>query len=244
MKKSIFPILIVLLGLLLTGCQSMPSLLPNRQPLTLTIDQITPDGTPGQYALHGQTTLPEGTELIVTAVRPLISSTPEVILSEDAIPSTLARTTVSVTQDGRWQTQLQLWQISPEGHYQENWQGQDPTAALGLSPGQDVMFAATLSPSALARTQQKNLQDLRRLGNHPIFNVTPAGEPYLETQKTLTVPLPNSNLTATVPPPNPDSSLWVDRGTQNGPEISFTGQQSLPFTENDNLPIAASHRLQ
>lgn len=242
MKKSFLPIVLVLCVLLLGGCQPFSTLFSNQQPLTLTIDQIQTDSQPGRYALIGQASLPDGTELIVSAVRPLISSNPEVDLSEAAIHSTLARNS-AVVKNGGWQAQLQLWQASPQGSYQESWQMQDALDPLALSPQKDVVFAVVLSPGSLAQSQQKSLNDLERLGENPVFNVTPAGEPYLEARKSLTVALPNPNGVATLPIQTPAPSPWVGRSNQVQTDTSFTEEQELPFAENDNLPVQASNLL-
>jgi hypothetical protein len=243
MKKLILPLFIIALGLLIGGCQPLASLLPQTQPLTLTIDQIAPDSTPGQYVLFGQTSLPDDTVLTVSAMRPLTSSSPAVTLSETVLPDTLARQSVTV-EEGRWQAQLKLWQVSLEGRYQENWQMQKTISARSLSPDQDVVFAVTLSPIALLQSTQKTLKDARQLGDNPIFNVTPTGEPYLEARKLLSVPLPNGNQTATAIPANAVDSPWADRSVQNRTETSFAQPPSLPFMETDNLPVPTNHRLQ
>jgi len=243
MKKLILPLFIIALGLLIGGCQPITSLLPQSQPLTLTIDRIAPDSTPGQYVIDGHTSLPEDTALIVSAVRPLTSSSPEVTLSETVLPDTLARKSVTV-QEGRWQAQLNLWQVSPEGRYRENWQMQETVSTSSLSPHQDVVFTVILSPIALLQSTQRNLKDFQQLGDNPVFNVTPTGEPYLEAQKSLTVSLPDGNQTATAIPANVVASPWADRSGQSQTETSFTQPQSLPFVETDNLPLKANYRLQ
>lgn len=243
MKNSILSILVLVLGLFLAGCQSLGAVIPDQPPVVLTIEQVKPDSNPGQYVLYGQTSLPDGTELTVSATRPLTSSAPEVSLSEPVVHSTLARSSAT-TENGRWQTQLQLWQASPEGLYQEIWQMQEPLASLPLSPQQEVLFAVTLSPNALAQSEQKPLKDLKRLGKSPAFNVTPAGEPYLESRQALAVSLPSPNRTATVPTQNSKPSLWAGRTAQSQMDSSFTSDQGLPFAENNNLPITASNVLQ
>ena len=242
MKKMILPVLILVLGLVFTGCQAAPIFISGSPSLTLTIDQIVPDGNPGQYALQGQTSLPDGTEFVVSAVRSLSSASPEVNFSEEAIYGTLARGT-AIAEAGRWQTRLNLWQPSSAGTYQEIWQIQEPFASLDLVPSQDVFFAVTLSPSAFAQSKQDNLTDLKRLGDNPNFNVTPTGEPYLEARKPVTVPFPNGNLTATVSSLSPSESPWADRTNSNQTDTSFSREQELPFAENDNLPVTDSQSL-
>lgn len=243
MKNSILLILILVFGMLCSSCQMASGLSPAGSPLQITIEQVIPENNPGQYALYGETSLPDGTEFIVSAIRPLTSSTPEVSLSEEQIYGTLARKT-AVAENGRWQAKLQLWQVSPDNIYQEIWQMQEPLASLPLAPKQEVIFAVTLSPSTLARNPQKFTPDSNSLGKNPLFNVTPNGEPYLEARETITIPLPNPNLLVTRTSQTGEKFSWAGRSTSSQVNTTFEDQGELPFNQNDNLPMTFSHSLQ
>ena len=243
MKKLILLISILVLTGILSGCQPVSKLAFNPPPLQLTIEQVSPEETPGQYALFGQTSLRDGTEFVVSAVRPLTSAEPNVSLSEENLYGILARTT-AIAENGRWQAQLQLWQISSNNRYQESWQMQDPLASLPLAPDPEVAFAVTLSPSAFALNQQKISQDLNSLGKSPLFNVTPAGEPSLEARKNVTIPLPNPFLAVTNAASATEALLWEGRSASDQTATTFEGEQPLPFAEDDNLPMTASQMLQ
>lgn len=227
----------------LSGCQTFSSLAFSPPPLTLTIEQVSPEQTPGQFALFGQTSLQDGTEFVVSAMRPLTSSEPEVSISDDKLYGTLARTT-AIAENGRWQAQLRLWHVSSNNRYQEIWQMQDPLASLPLSPDEEVVFTVTLSPVAFAIDQQKLSQDLNSLAQSPLFNVTPAGEPYLEARKSVTMPLPNPYLAVTRAPQVRQNFSWEGRSASGQNDTTFGGEPVLPFAENDNLPTTTRQTLQ
>jgi hypothetical protein len=243
MKRTLLVTLLLGLVLLGSGCQSFSAFRSEQPSLAMTIDQINPDGKPGEYILYGQTSLPDGTELVISAVRPLTSSDSQVSLSDATIYGTLARTS-AIAENSRWQTHLKLWQVSSTGAYQEYWQMQEDLDSLELAPSPDVEFLVTFSPPSLARAKQSDLGNLKQLGESPLFQVTPDGEPYLEARKVQAVPLPNPNMAVTVFPPEAESSPWAGRNTLAPTDTSFDSQPELPFAENDNLPITAGHSLQ
>lgn len=243
MKRTLLLALLLGLALLGSGCQALSALSSSQPPLTMTIDQITSQSSPGEYALYGQTSLPDGTKFVISALRPLTSSDPDLALSDETIYGTLARSS-AIAENGRWQTQLSLWQVSSTGTYQEIWQMQDALADLELSPSSNVEFLMTLTPRTLAQIKQANLKDFNQLGKSPLFQATPDGEPYLEVRKAQPVSLPNSQMAVTVPPIETDASPWDGRSTLAPSSATFNDQPTLPFAENDNLPIPARHSLQ
>lgn len=209
-QGSLTALLTLLAISICSGCSfvKMPLNLSNPPTdVTLAIEQIEPSGRPGVYNLVGSTNLPDNTEVTISAIRYLL---PEAVPVVDTnLPyAILARQTAEVNA-GRWQARLNLWQVAPDGRYQEAWQ------RAGLQSGTEasasVTFMATLEPlDQVANLEQQLDAENKRLAGNQV-RYTPEGEAYLQTSQSLNLPLPTER---TTPPPVRVEDInggWGDR---------------------------------
>lgn len=185
------------------GCGILPST-SALAPLTidLGITQVDASNQPGRYEVSGNTTLPNGTELTVSAIRDL-----KAIATENDLYSILDRQ-VTTVEDGRWTSTLNLWQVASDGQFQETWQTETFPVDETFRPLPGVVFSVTLEPKdATMLKAQIERQDAPRLKAIEQYNVD--GELYLQATKTQTVSLPFGS---TLPPEN--TNLVRDLRTQ------------------------------
>lgn len=232
----------VLVVVLASGCDRLPVIgRGGENPIALTIEQIAETGQPGAFTLSGTATLPNQTPLTVSAVRRLSTEANDPSSGSAPLFSVLDRKS-AVVQDGRWQAQLELWEVSPEGFYQESWQQADK--GLGLSQASaGVEFRATLEPMDLSRTKVKNRSAILDQATNPLLNFTPGGQPYLKVSESRVVALPSSSVMASTGIPTANRSGWQGRSLTDNPANSLTEQQPLPFQESDNLPLPDTNLL-
>lgn len=182
--------------LLLTsgGCKTIawlnPTLAP--QPIDLTIVQVEPENS-GSYTVSGNTTLPDKTQITVSAVRYFKDTTQAVSTSERNY-AILDRQIAEVSQ-GSWETRLNLWQSSASGQFQEAWQVKfDPEQRI--EPDATVTFLATLEPTNQPAAFKKQVESLDSAQQVAITRFTTDGELYLQAEKTLSVPPPQGRSSA------------------------------------------------
>ena len=202
-------LLLALTLVVCTGCQTtalLPTSAPVAEPTTLTLE-ATALGA-GEFALAGTTNLPNNTQLTAIALRPLIpeGATP----GDKPLYSVLDYRPVTVA-NGQWSAQLNLWQVATDGRYQEPWQAEAKALNLAAQPSETVQFAITLAPhhlaAALSGRQAQGEQ--RRLAG--VLRVTPAGEPFLWADQTLTVGLPSGQTTPPLDLLARTNGGWGDR---------------------------------
>jgi hypothetical protein len=232
----------VLIVVLTAACDRLPSISrAGENPVALTIEQVAETGQPGAFTLSGTATLPNQTPLTISAVRRLSTEANDSSSEPEPLFSILDRKS-AVVQDGRWQAQLTLWQVSPEGFYQEPWQ----RTGDGLAPSQassTVEFRAALEPPDLSRAKVKNRAAILDQATNPLLNFTPEGQPYLTVSESRVVALPSSSVAASAGMPTASRPGWQGRSLTDSPANSLTERQPLPFQESDNLPIPETNLL-
>lgn len=205
----------------------------------LEIKSVEPAGSNGVYNVAGSTNLPESSKIVVTAVRYLvpIAGQQAGVLDDKANNnrSILARQVIEV-QQGQWQTNLNLWQVAPNGRFQESWQPYQTQTKL--RPDSNVTFIATFEPAD--QLKKSNLQlDPQQL------RVTNQGELYLQAHQTLPISLPVGKTTPPLEQPqdlnnklvNPPQILEASTLTSN---TSFL--RSAKFRQS-NAPLKSSEFL-
>ncbi|MUH01094.1 hypothetical protein F7734_56070 [Scytonema sp. UIC 10036] len=191
-----------------------------QESVQLEVTSVQPMGINGMYNIEGSSNLPDSSLVSVAAVRYLVSTEgkQQKSLEEANINrSILAREIVQVKQ-GQWQADLNLWQVAPDGRYQEAWQANQ--SQMNLRPDRSVRFIATFEPTAQLKKSNKQLESKQ-------LRFTNEGEAYLQAHQTLQVPLPTGK---TVPPLQKDS---------NG----ILGNQSQPPTLIANAPLVSSTKF-
>lgn len=242
MTKQIFAKLLLLVLVLATACDRPSSGLfgwGQNRTADIVIEQIAETGQPGQFTLTGTTNLPDQTLLTVSAVRRIGPSPSREAAAEAPRHAILDRKS-AVVKEGRWQTQLQLWETSAEGTYQENWQTIVTNDIDPASISSSVDFLATLEPIDLARSSPMARADVLESTNSPLLNFTPDGEPYLRAIQSRVVALPNSALTA-ARLPQVEQETWEGRLNQS--EIDTSEVPQTPFMDADNVLLPEQNRL-
>ena len=232
----------LLLGLLLPGLLLLTGCTPwldafNRStstPLEFRIGQVEATDRPGLYTVIGETTLPQKTRITVTALRSLAqteaqpgSLTPAQVLSNYAI---LDRQIAEVRQ-GKWQVELNLWQVAANGEFQESWQLNQSKLGVHFRPQPEVTFSAMLEPAHQPAELQPRLE---KLGNSPrasLVQYTPEGERYLQASQTLAIALPTGKTTPPTAPEQPKPTSQAIKATP------ATEQEGKPWKQT-SMPIA------
>ncbi len=175
----------------------------------------------GEVTLSGLTNLPPQTQLTALALRYLVPTEP---VATDAAPTfaILDYQTTTVT-DGQWNRDLNLWQVAPDGRYQEAWQAQTNRLDLAVQPDETVHFVITLDPQQfLAALSHHSLQDGFRLPPG-LVRTTPGGEPMLWADVSQSLALPQGQ---TTPPANrhqANNGGWGER-------YRLVAEPPLPYT--------------
>lgn len=232
-------LLLALSGAIATGCASVKlprwrsqSPLKNAD-LTLTAQPTT---APGEYAVSGTAELPPNTELNVLAVRQLrLEQSPLTTLEPKSTYSILTYETVTVTSD-RWQTNLTLWQVAPDGAYREAWQLQASELDLNVIPEEEVFFLATLGPvDDLAVIERELALANQRLARRNI-QITADGGRFLQTGQILTIDLPTDK---TAPIATREEDLnggWGNRYLEL-PDLPNDRQLQFPNQRQTDAPV-------
>jgi hypothetical protein len=231
--------LIVWLPLLIAcgGCTNLPSWLNSpfaSDPIGLSIRQVQSVERPGIYTVAGSANLPDKTQVTVTAIRYLQGNGQ--LLTADANPfySILDRQLAEVAQ-GNWETSLNLWQVAPDGKFQEAWQLNSQNFAVPLEPDPTVTFLATLDPSNQPVNFQEQVENQDEALQAALTRFTTDGELYLEANKTMTVALPTGS---TTPPPAPSSNTRQSRSQATSPPSSTATPEPPATWSQTNAPLS------
>ncbi len=215
------------------------------------IQSIQKENNNGLYKIAGSTNLPESSRIAITAVRSLRLTTAntEVIIDDNGNinRSILARQIVEVKQ-GRWEADLNLWQVAPNGNFQEVWQlNQD---LKKFTPESKVTFIATFNPVAQLPSSDKSSDKQNPQQSTPQFQqlegesirFTNEGEKYVQARQFRSIPLPVGNTTP--PPAKPED---FNDGWGNRYQIKARSQDRVlpPLTksEQSNSPLRSSEFL-
>lgn len=193
---SMLPLLVVC-----SGCTALPNWFNatlSPAPVGLTIRQVEPAGQPGNYTIAGSASLPDQTQITIAAVRYFQSVAPaEAEAGFNPNYAILDRQTALVNQ-GNWEAKLNLWQVAPDGQYQEAWQLGD---SVQLEPASTVSFLATLDPPNQPSDLKAKVENQDDSVQATLARFTTDGELYLQAVKTLPIALP----TGSTAPPTPSA---------------------------------------
>jgi hypothetical protein len=166
--------------------------------VTLNLN-VTAADIPGVYRIAGETNLPDKTQLTIAAVRQLsLKNSAAANFKLNPTYSILAYQPVTVT-GGKWSTQLNLWQVAPNGKYQETWQLEQTRLGLSLQPAEEVIFLATLTPpDKLSRLEQQLADRGMRLAGGTVLS-TPDGQRYAQVNQVIAVALPTGETSPPIP---------------------------------------------
>ena len=198
---------VAVLSTLMAGC------IPLRLPTQLSeanLQMQVASTRAGTYTVNGTAELPNNTQLKVAAIRYLY---PANVISDRLNPkptyAILDYQSAKVT-DGRWQTELKLWQPGKDGNLWESWQLHQTQLGLAFKPMERVVFLATLSPiDRLPQLEQQLAAQGLKLNNGIIYTTT-EGARYAQIDRVLPISPPvngNQTPTATADP----NYGWGDR---------------------------------
>ncbi len=189
------------------------------EPLELSIRQIEPAGNPGHYRVTGRAALPDQTQVTVSAIRYLNLSRSN--STGEPVYAVLDRQFAEVSQKD-WETTLNLWQVAPDGKFQEAWQ-LNQQSLPSLQPESDVTFLVTLEPSRQPDGLRARVENQDKLLQATLSRFTTDGELYLQAQKALTISLPTGS---TSPP------LTTPVSNRQQPEVQANNSSNPQETES------------
>jgi hypothetical protein len=225
--------------LLVVLCASCSSPKPPEVALKLSVQ---PASSSGLYNVTGSTNLPEHSQITVAAIRYLRPTDQEFLDSDpNATYSILARQIVEVSQ-GKWQANLNLWQVAPDGRFQEAWQLNQSQIGLSLNPASEVSFVAIFDPATQPPKRKKNeeVQDFRG----SLVRFTLEGQPYVQASQTLQVSLPVGRRPPPVLKAEDMNGGWGNRyEVKPQPAVAINIRPQLPKTNQTDAPLSPSEFL-
>ncbi len=225
--------------------------------VSLEIKNVQSTGSNGQYKVMGSTNLPKASRIAIAAVRYLrpadeqqnIDSSVNLNINR----SILDRQVIRVNDKGEWEANLNIWQVAPNGSYQEVWQANQVQTTL--TPESDVTFTATFDPGSQADITEKpsekpsnqkleesqpQIQELEGKS----LRFSDKGEKYVQASLSQSVSLP---IAKTTPPQQQVEDInggWGDRYIIK-PEAIASGTVLSPPTKSrqTTAPLTASEYL-
>lgn len=190
LQRSLVVVGLAVLLLTSGGCKAVAWLNPSfaPRPIELSIEQVEPENS-GRYTVSGNTTLPDKTQITVSAVRYFKDNAQASGSSAPDLNYAILDRQVAEVAQGNWETQLNLWQSSANGQFEEAWQIKVDSAQR-TEPEPTVIFLATLEPENQPAYLQKQVEALEPSQQLAITRFTTDGELYLQAVKTLAVPPP------------------------------------------------------
>lgn len=233
-----------------TGCSQvslkagqLPTLLPDLSSEAQFQLRVTPSERPGVYTVAGTTNLPNQSRIAIVAVRYLRSNKPQSPnLKPNLTYSILAYQDVLVNK-GKWQANLNLWKVAPNGEFKEAWQLEQAKLGIKLEPETGVTFLATVASteSLTDLEQQLQKQGIKLVSN--VVRTTVEGERYVQANQILPVALPTGQTTP--PPQRPDdlNGGWGPRYLLI-PEPPNTNNFEQPNKRRTNAPLSPTELMQ
>ena len=249
MNRTIVFVFFSLLVLLNSSCTflqtSTSNFVASATPIEFSIDDINAVGQAKSVNVGGQASLPNGSQLAISAIRVLEESVADDSIDNEPIYTILDRQFVTVENE-RWQANLDLQRPDINGNSFENWQF-DPTLLKGkLSPDPKVIFLLTLEPTNLSDNEQQALSESEINDGNTQLAYTSSGEPYLQVERTVAIEVPSGN-----PAKEKDESTlasysqaWQSRSVYKPEVDSLNEAAQIPFSENDNFSLPDSNMLQ
>ena len=199
LKASLLLLPLIISTLALSGCGLTTSWFNtgfSPAPLNLNLQQIQVTSKPGSYTITGDTSLPEGSKVTVSAVRYLNGGVELVIDSSSDVPYAILDRQLAVVNQGTWQTTLNIWQTASDGRYQEPWQLSQTEAGVIFEPDPDITFMATFDPVNQPEGFKIQVEGQDEALQAALARFTTDGELYLQSSKTLSVALPTGKTSA------------------------------------------------
>jgi hypothetical protein len=227
-------------------------------PTQLEIKNVESLDSQGTYKVTGSTNLPDSSRIAIAAVRYLRSAQTQDAsasnLETDVNRSILVRQFAKV-KGGQWEADLNLWQVAPNGKYQEAWQTNQ--SLVRLTPENDVSFIATFDPQSQLVTsetseQSENISIDEKSQKQPLvtnlegksLRFTNEGEKYIQASQVVSVAIPTGKTTPPGLKAEDINGGWGNR-FQIQPQSVSTGITPLPISKSrkTNAPLTAAEFL-
>ncbi|MBE7383501.1 MAG: hypothetical protein F6J95_019050 [Leptolyngbya sp. SIO1E4] len=247
MNKVFVSVLLVLLMAIGSGCSRLSSSWRNFVDPEIGVDFLVNDvniaGQSGNISLQGTASLPDGTQLAVSAVRILEEAATNE--AADSLAYAILDRQSAVVENAQWQATLALQQVDANGAAFENWQSNPNLMQETLSPSPQVLLMVTLEPTHFSADIEDVLTNAVINGGDSQLSFTANGEPYLQISQSVAIQIPPGTVAQ-----GDDFTLaqtddiWQERSSYNPRVDQVNETPELPFTEADNLPLPASNMLQ
>lgn len=224
---------LVLLLFLSYGCNFQP----NQPVVDLKINSVQQVGSPGVYSVTGSTNLAAASKINVIAIRYLRSANEDFLATNtNSNYSILARKTVEV-QQGKWQANLNLWEVAPNGSYQEAWQVNQADGELAADLQKGVTFMAIFKPRNEPDPNQPQLKG-------SLVRFTNEGNEYVQASQTIPINLPTLKTAPPVAKVEDMNGGWGNRSQlPPQPSTSATVRASIPNIKQTDAPLSPSEFL-
>jgi hypothetical protein len=226
----------VVLSIVVVGC-SPPKSAP-KSPLSIQVD---PSNNAGEYTITGSANLPENTQITVMAIRSLDVADPQFAKSY-SYTSILDRRFAEVRQ-GQWQTQLNLWQVDPDGHFQETWQLDRDQWTFDPTPAAEVTFVALIEPDNQIPTLRQTFQAQGPPSTQNVVWLPTERTWYVQATQRLPVTLPTGK---TKPPQLKAEDInwgWGERAATKPPKSTNAKPRPTQPLEPDKTPLTPSQLM-
>lgn len=198
LKQSLLLLPLIISILMVSGCSLTNNWFNagfSPAPLSLNLQQVEPTAKPGNYAIKGDTSLPEGSKITVSAVR-YLNGVQLVADSTSDIPYGILDRQIAEVNQGTWQATLNIWQTAADGRYQEPWQLTQTEAGAVFEPDANITFMATFDPINQPEGFKVQVEEQDEAIQASLARFTTDGELYLQASKTLVVALPTGKTAA------------------------------------------------
>lgn len=206
--------------------------------LEMTLE-VKPSGRPGVYLASGTTNLPDHSKLSIAGLR-YLQPLDEPAQSEpnSANYAILARETVEVNQ-GKWQTSLRLWQVAPDGSYQESWQLNQPDLKTALKPAQKVLFSTIFEPENQPPEVNQAFGKLAKKIDNTLIRFTSSGQRYFQTSQVSSVSLPTGKTSPPVKTAMDANDGWGNRSSLEPDRSASSANRPLPLAQEvETTPLS------
>ncbi|AFZ01986.1 hypothetical protein [Calothrix sp. PCC 6303] len=222
-----------------TGCsQKTP-------PTQLEIKNVQSVDSQGTYKVTGSTNLPDSSKIAIAAVRylrPTQTQQVSVSNSETDINRSILVRQFAKVKGGQWEADLNIWQVSPDGRYQEAWQTNQ--SQIQLTPENDISFIATFDPQSQLVTsetseQTENQSIDEKTEKQPLvknlegksLRFTNEGEKYIQASQVISVAIPTAKTTPPGLKPEDINGGWGNR-FQIQSQSTSAGITPLPLNKS------------
>jgi hypothetical protein len=224
----------IALSIILVGCSPPKSAI--QSPLSIQVD---PSKNPGEYTITGSANLPENTQITVMALRSLDAADPQ--FPESYPYTSILDRRFAEVRGGQWQTQLKLWQVAPNGRFQETWQLDQSQWTFDPTPASEVTFVAILEPdSQISPILRQEFQAQGPPSTQNVVWLPTERTWYVQASQRLDVSLP----TGTTKPPELKAEDinwgWGERAATKPPKTTKAQPRSTTPLEPDKTPLTPS----